>query len=221
MNYYVIASDGQKYGPADINTLNQWIREGRLFPGTMLEPEAGGPAVPASSVAGLAFLAQSTGYQSPTQAGAVQPTSNPSYSQSGPMQPGGTIEGGQAGGYAQYPRSFAYGAVLPEDVRKKFNWGAFLLCWIWGLNHKKPILVLALVGGFIPIVGIFVQLGLGIWAGMNGNQWAWDSGRFTSVDDMEACEVIWAKWGVGMLIFSLVACGLGVFLPMMAGLRSQ
>lgn len=34
--YYVIGSDGQRYGPADVDSLVQWAREGRLIPETIL-----------------------------------------------------------------------------------------------------------------------------------------------------------------------------------------
>ena len=55
MRYYLIADDGQKYGPADLATLNQWIAESRLRPDHMLEVETTAQRVQASSVPGLAF----------------------------------------------------------------------------------------------------------------------------------------------------------------------
>lgn len=55
MNYFVVAADGQKYGPADLNALNEWIVQGRLYPGSFLEEEATGRRYPASSVPGLRF----------------------------------------------------------------------------------------------------------------------------------------------------------------------
>jgi hypothetical protein len=65
VRYYVISSDGQRYGPADLPTLNQWIQEGRLLPNQMLEDEASGQRMPASSVSELNFPAQ--GAQQPGQ----------------------------------------------------------------------------------------------------------------------------------------------------------
>lgn len=55
MNYYVIAADGQKYGPADVSTLNQWAQEGRLQPHTMLEDVVTNARVQASMVPGIMF----------------------------------------------------------------------------------------------------------------------------------------------------------------------
>ncbi|MGV3618610.1 MAG: hypothetical protein ACO1SV_25080 [Fimbriimonas sp.] len=55
MRYYVLSDDGQKFGPADVQTLNQWIAENRLLPTQMLEEEASGARFAARSVPGLNF----------------------------------------------------------------------------------------------------------------------------------------------------------------------
>ncbi len=55
MNYFVIAADGQKYGPADIPTLNQWAQEGRVLTTSMLEDASTGERVMATSVPGIMF----------------------------------------------------------------------------------------------------------------------------------------------------------------------
>jgi hypothetical protein len=93
--------------------------------------------------------------------------------------------------FADYPRGQAIGS-LPIEMTGKFNWGAFVFTWIWGLNHKKYILLIALV----PCLGLPVA----IWAGISGNQWAWDSGRFQRGAECKKCQDIWRNWGVGFLI---------------------
>jgi len=50
VRYFVIASDGQRYGPADVQTLNQWAAEGRVLPTSMLEEVQTLQRLPASSV---------------------------------------------------------------------------------------------------------------------------------------------------------------------------
>ena len=55
MRFFVLGDQGQKYGPADILTLNQWIIEGRIVPHTMLMEEVSGGQIAAASVAGLEF----------------------------------------------------------------------------------------------------------------------------------------------------------------------
>ncbi len=101
MRYFVIGDDGQKYGPADVATLNSWITEGRLLPTQQLEDEASGMRLAAGAVQGLNFPVQSAA----AQAAATQPgpASNP-YAGGQPYQQG-------------YPRA-SFGDDGSEDVKK-------------------------------------------------------------------------------------------------------
>ena len=115
MKYFVIASDGNKYGPADLATLNAWIAEGRLTPAQMLEDELG-TRTPASSVPGLNF-----------------PMAAPAAPQAGPA-PGATMYQpgqqpfNQAPGY--YPRGTGYvGDNGQSDLTQAYIFGALgILC---------------------------------------------------------------------------------------------
>ena len=53
LSYFVIMSDGQKYGPATIGVLSQWAAEGRLSPNSLLEVEGGLGQVRAGNVPGI------------------------------------------------------------------------------------------------------------------------------------------------------------------------
>ena len=55
MTYYVVAPDGQKYGPGDVVTLNQWAQQGRVLPTTVLEDASTGARFAASQVPGMTF----------------------------------------------------------------------------------------------------------------------------------------------------------------------
>ncbi len=66
MRYFLIADDGQKYGPVDLATLNQWAAESRVLPQHQLEVETTAQRVLASTVVGLNFPSQ-TGYAAPNQ----------------------------------------------------------------------------------------------------------------------------------------------------------
>jgi hypothetical protein len=55
MTFYVVAPDGQKYGPGDVVTLNQWAQQGRVTPATILEDATTGARLPASQVPGMMF----------------------------------------------------------------------------------------------------------------------------------------------------------------------
>jgi hypothetical protein len=53
MDYFVIGTDGQQFGPASIETLKAWAREQRVTPATMLRNVATGETVAASTVSGI------------------------------------------------------------------------------------------------------------------------------------------------------------------------
>ena len=55
--------------------------------------------------------------------------------------------------------------VLPVELRH-FNWGAFLLNWIWGIMHKKYITLLYFPACIIPIIGPLI---ISVWFGFMGN----------------------------------------------------
>lgn len=76
---------------------------------------------------------------------------------------------------------------LPEAARG-WNWGAFLLNWIWGLGNRTPIALLAL----IPLVGFVMMVVLGI----RGNAWAWQNDTWKSVDHFRRTQRHWAIAGV-------------------------
>ncbi len=40
--YFVVAADGKEYGPADLEALRQWVREGRVVKATHIKKESGG-----------------------------------------------------------------------------------------------------------------------------------------------------------------------------------
>ena len=66
MQYYVITQTGEKFGPADLMTLNQWGQQGRILPHTVLEEAGTGRQFTAAQLPGLA-LPNENAYQSPYQ----------------------------------------------------------------------------------------------------------------------------------------------------------
>lgn len=89
-------------------------------------------------------------------------------------------------------------AVVPAELRG-WNWGAFLLTWIWGIGNRTHIALLALVP-LVNVVMIFVL-------GARGNEWAWQNRRWESVAAFKATQ---RKWALGGAAFWL-ACGLAIF----------
>lgn len=53
MRYYVLDGQGNQYGPVDVPTLNQWVRDGRIMPSTQILVEATGKVISAQMVPGL------------------------------------------------------------------------------------------------------------------------------------------------------------------------
>lgn len=77
-------------------------------------------------------------------------------------------------------------AEIPPEIRGEWNWGAFLLNWIWGLGNSVWIAMLCL----IPFVGIIMAVVLGV----RGNELAWQSQKWDSVEDFVRIQRNWA-WG--------------------------
>lgn len=82
-------------------------------------------------------------------------------------------------------------AVVPNEI-KGWNWGAFLLNWIWGIGNNVWIALLA----FIPYLGIIMVIILGA----KGNEWAWQKKRWDSVEHFKRTQSQWTKWGVILFI---------------------
>ncbi len=155
-----------------------------------LEAETGGRIV-ANSLPGLHF--GSTNFAQPP---GPTPFNNQNPSQMNP--------------YEGYYNRAGYGGneAFNPSLYPQFNWGAFLLTWIWGLNHKQPITLLSLgvsvVGffatGIFGVLCLIANFGLGIYFGMYGYKWAWESGRFSTPEECRSCQATWGWWGLALII---------------------
>jgi hypothetical protein len=85
--------------------------------------------------------------------------------------------------------------ALPDGVRG-WSWGAFLLSWIWAIGNRTWIGLLAL----IPYVG----LGVAIWLGFQGREMAWKNGSWRDLEHFNRVQSAWSKWGVGLVLGSIV-----------------
>ncbi len=74
-----------------------------------------------------------------------------------------------------------------------WNWGAFLLGWLWAFAHRVWVPgILGLVPGLnIVMMPVF---------GLKGNAWAWRSRCWASADDFERTQRTWARLGIGIWI---------------------
>jgi hypothetical protein len=101
----------------------------------------------------------------------------------------------RGGGLMENTSGQGAGATIPPEARR-WNWGAFLLGWIWGLGNSVYVALLTLVP-LVNIVMIFVL-------GAKGGEWAWRNKRWESVDHFVSVQKKWAAWGLGILIVGLV-----------------
>ena len=95
--------------------------------------------------------------------------------------------------------------IEPQDIPPeldRWNWGAFLLNWIWGIGNNTYIALLI----FVPIVGLVMPFVLGA----KGSRWAWRNGRWDSVEHFKRVQRQWAIWGAVILVGFLLLFG-GVF----------
>lgn len=98
-------------------------------------------------------------------------------------------------------------AIVPAEIAKRFNWGAFLLSWIWGLGNKTYItllIFLASIFAFIPFIGGLVPLGCAIWFGVKGNEWAWQNKKWDNIEHFNSVQKTWAIVGVILAVVSFV-----------------
>ena len=89
---------------------------------------------------------------------------------------------------------------MPEEL-KRFNWGAFLLNWIWGIMHKKYITLLILPANIIPIIG---PLAMSVWFGFEGNKWAWESKEWNSVSEFNESQKFWIRLWLVLTIYGII-----------------
>ena len=97
----------------------------------------------------------------------------------------------------------APGLGLPREIPPeldRWNWGAFLLNWIWGLGNNTFLALLV----FAPFVGFVMPFVLGA----KGSAWAWRNGRWTSVEHFQRVQRTWAIWGIVAMLGSLALFGL-------------
>jgi serine/threonine protein kinase len=89
---------------------------------------------------------------------------------------------------------------VPDEI-KGWNWGAFLMPWLWPFTNHVWIGLLC----FVPQIGWLMAIALG----SKGNEWAWKSKRWRSIEHFKAHQRGWAIAGILFGIpFSLIAWGM-------------
>jgi len=112
-------------------------------------------------------------------------------------------------------------AVVPKELGE-WNWGGFLLTWIWGIGNNVWWSFLV----FVPYLGFMVMP----WVlAFKGNQWAWQSKRWESIEHFKRVQHNWTMWGLGitravtvlLTIILLLVLGLIVWGVQQSGARAD
>ena len=81
-------------------------------------------------------------------------------------------------------------SVVPPEL-KGWNWGAFLLNWIWGIGNSTYIAFLM----FVPLVNIVMFFVLGA----KGNEWAWRNRTWRDIEHFKQTQRKWRNAGLILL----------------------
>ncbi len=93
-------------------------------------------------------------------------------------------------------------SIVPPQI-KHWNWGAFLLSWVWGIGNSTFIALLTLVP-FLNFVMPFVL-------GAKGNEWAWRNRIWLDVYQFKSIQ---RKWKTAGLLTWLVYLMLFIAIPL-------
>jgi len=94
---------------------------------------------------------------------------------------------------------------LPKSQVAKFNWGAFIGTWIWGLFNKSYVALLAL-----PLSFTMGALPFFIVCGLKGNEWAYEKKKDKDIAKFHAGQRVQAAvWAVVIPILSMILFTIG------------
>jgi hypothetical protein len=86
-------------------------------------------------------------------------------------------------------------ALIPSEI-KEWNWGAFAFSWLWGVCNGVWVSLLCLIP-FVALVMVFVL-------GAKGNEWAWQSKRWDSIEHFRRTQRSWRNWAIVLLVLNLI-----------------
>jgi hypothetical protein len=89
----------------------------------------------------------------------------------------------------------ALSSSVPPEIQG-WNWGAFLISPIWSIGNGVWIGLLS----FVPYVGI----GMAIYLGIKGNELAWKSKRWQSIEQFKSAQRSWAIAGLIVLVLAFL-----------------
>jgi len=109
---------------------------------------------------------------------------------------------GQTNIIAPYASGMGENSPVPPEI-KGWNWGGFLMTWIWGIGNNVWISLIALLG-LIPYIGWIISLTMRIILGIRGSEWAWQNKKWDSIEHFKKMQRTWMWWGLGLIIAYIV-----------------
>ncbi|MBM3154110.1 MAG: zinc ribbon domain-containing protein [Chloroflexi bacterium] len=88
-----------------------------------------------------------------------------------------------------------FSAAVPQEI-KGLNWGAFFIPLLWGIFNKVWLAVLSL----LPMVGVVMSFILLF----KGNEWAWQSKHWDSIEQFKRTQRKWMYWGIAAFLAPFV-----------------
>lgn len=112
---------------------------------------------------------------------------------------------------------------LLNDARHLgWNWGGFLIPYLWLIGHGRLTLgFLLLLSAFVPFLGLAHLVfypAAALYLGLNGYELAWREQPYHSIGQLEEREHSWMLWGAALFIvcFAMLFLAL-VYLRFVAG----
>lgn len=102
-------------------------------------------------------------------------------------------------------------ANVPAEI-DRWNWGAFLLNWVWGVGNNTFIALLV----FVPFAGVIMPFVLGA----KGSAWAWQNKRWQSIEHFKTVQRKWAAWGA-VAVVAFIALFIALFFSIAASFKSS
>ena len=98
-----------------------------------------------------------------------------------------------------------FSSTVPPEIQG-WNWGAFALTWIWGIDNRVWLSLLAL----IPVLP--VSLAMMVVLGIKGNEWAWQCKKWDSIEQFRKRQRTWMYWSIAGFIVAPILLFIGVAL---------
>jgi len=121
------------------------------------------------------------------------------------------------------PLSSGNAPELLGDARNLgWNWGGFLIPYVWLIGHGRLTLgFLLLLTACVPFLGLAHLVfypAAALYLGLNGYELAWREQPYHSVHQLEERERVWMFWGAALFIVFFVTLLVAlVYLRFLAG----